>query len=279
MKRPVRLPHGSPLKSWNPELGIGRASRPGFGCDAHMPPPAEVARWIASVKQLGVRSVVSLLSATEMGFYAHLPSGLLGAYHSAGLKAASLPINPDEPTPMSRDELAILDEILLQLPRPIVIHCNAGQVRSRQAVDHVVRQARRNRPDPTPARDAEILELIRGTTMKHGLEHCPMKTGQHGMADYGRLSHLLREVPLAHLNRYLGEIDEIRATTEACVPCSLKLLAFCMRFSKDRLPTRNDDYGLEFRRQRRRYPGDRDFHAEVRKACAQESPKVPASPT
>ena len=128
----------SPFQDWLPKHLLGRACRPGFGSDRQFIPATDVSRWIAAVKARGVRSVLCLLNEAELGWYAHLPAGLLGAYRDEGLEAASLPISLNGPGTLTRAELALLDELMLNLPRPVVIHCSAGQVRSRQAIDHLV---------------------------------------------------------------------------------------------------------------------------------------------
>ena len=263
----------SPFRDWIPELRLGRACRPGLGTDRRLVPAADVSSWIAAVKACGVRSVVCLLDEAELGCYAHLPSGLIGAYRDAGLDAASLPITPDEPWTISREELALLDELMIRLPRPVVIHCSAGQVRSGRAIEHLVRQAARAKPVPIPSREAEILRLIQGCRRSPEEADCAMRTGAHGMLDYGRLAHLLKDLPLAYLDRYLSEIDAVRATSDACLPCSLKFLAFCMAYTRGRLPARHDNYTLAFKGRRRDYRDTtRDFQAEIREACKKAEP-------
>lgn len=259
-----------PFREWNPHLQIGRAYRPGYNSEQLITTPDSVRDWILRVKALGVRSVISLLSEAELRWYGHLPGGLLGSYQSAGLEAFSLPVPMDIPGVLTRNHLEQLDAAFDRLPRPLVIHCSAGLVRSRAAVDHLAQRISQSTPIEMPCMDPEILRRIRNSKREHG--SCALRTGAYGLDDYGILGHLLKTVPNSQLPQYLDEIDLVRHTHKICLPCSLKFLAFCRSFSDGRLPERCARYSAEFEKLLPAYPGNRDFMDEIRRAIKTNRP-------
>jgi hypothetical protein len=253
------------IREWIPVLQSGRSSRPGLEVEEG-PVPIEVIRdWITSVKDIGVRSIICLLSEPEMEWwYSHLPGGLLRAYEAARIEAVSIPVPLDIPGILAPKHLRDLEEAFARLPRPTLIHCSAGQVRSGAALRHLV--ARMPVPDHPvePADDAEISRLIQNSALRHRV--CALRTGAHGMDDYGRLASLLARVELHRLEGYLDAIDAVRHGHRRCLPCSLKFLAFCAFYTDKRLPKRHERYMEEFHRRRSSCGGSRDFHSEVRAA-------------
>ena len=92
------------------------------------------------------------------------------------------------------------------------------------------------------------------------------------MDDYGLLGHLLKTVTNCQLLQYLDEIDTVRQTHEVCLPCSLKLLAFCCSFSDGRLPKHFSRYSAEYKKLLAIYPSQRDFMHEIRIAIDKSNP-------
>ncbi len=123
-----------PLR-YHPEFG-GRGQQ--------LPPEAasEVLRWVDRIVNEGIRSIICLLHPNEIRHYALLDLGapdILAFYRRRGLLVCHLPWDdPAHPPPgrwtSFQDEvrracgegLACFD----RLPKPILIHCSAGQDRS-----------------------------------------------------------------------------------------------------------------------------------------------------
>lgn len=264
MPPPRKFRTRHPFREWNPHLQIGRAYRPGYGSGQLITRLGLVRDWILGVKALGVCSVISLLSEAELRWYEHLPGGLLGSYQSAGLEAFSIPVPLDTPDVLTRNHLEQLDAAFERLPRPLVIHCSAGLIRSRAAVDHLIQNNSQSASIKIACMDPEILRRIRNSKREH--TSCALRTGAYGLEDYGILSHLLKTVPNSQLPQYLDEIDLVRHTHKTCLPCSLKFLAFSRLFSDGRLPERCARYSAEFEKLLPAYPGNRDFMGEIRLA-------------
>ncbi len=258
-----------PFREWVPRLQIGRAYRPGYDSKKLITTPEAVRDWILGVKALGVRSVISLLSEPELRWYEHLPGGLVGSYQSAGLETLSLPVPMDIPGVLTRNHLEQLEAAFERLPRPMVIHCSAGLVRSGAAVAHLVQKIPLITSPERPM-DPEILRRIRNSKREHA--SCALRTAAYGLDDYGLLGHLLKTVTNWQLPQYLDEIDAVRQTHEVCLPCSLKFLAFCCSFSDGRLPERFSRYFAEYQRLLSIYPWQRDFLHEIRIAIDKANP-------
>ena len=223
-------------------IQIGRAYRPGYGMEHAVIPPEVVSEWVIGIKAMEARSVICLLSEPELEWYSHLPGGLLGTYQAAGLEAVSIPV-PMDPGVLAANHLKQLEESFIRLPKPVVIHCHAGLVRSGAAVAHLV--ANHNR-----------------LTREHSIQ-CALRSGGYGLADYGLLAHRLAGVPDTILGKYLDEVDGVRRSHLSCISCSLKFLAFCQVFSNHRLPQRNAEYQTEFQQLLREDRSGRDFMGEI----------------
>lgn len=121
----------------------------------------------------------------------------------------------------------------------------------RQQVEHTPKVLRKN-----------ILRLIHNARQEHAT--CCLARGRYGLADYGRLAHLLQEVSRDDLSYYLDEIDSVRVSHSRCLPCSLKFLAFCAVYCRDQLPERRRAYLQRYESDLGPLRGARDFIAEVR---------------
>lgn len=250
-----------PIREWIPLLGLGRAGRPGFGTSGIPVPFQAVRAWIHTVKTQGFRSILCLLTDEELKAYSHLPGGLQRAYDRAGFETEFLPVLPDTIGILDPGHRMGLEFAWRRLPGPLLVHCNVGQVRSGAALAHLREVADLGTTPCSVAEDREILRLIRNSSRRHA--PCALRRGRFGMEDYGRLGQRLKSVPLADLDRYLGEIDQVRQTHQGCLPCTLKFLAFCQVFSRDRLPHHHAHYEAEFYRGLANHSGNRDFLTEI----------------
>jgi hypothetical protein len=133
--------------SWVIEMVLARSCRPGYPTD--YVPLAAVDRWIAWIKAMGIQGLICLLSHDELTDYDHIQGGLLAAYRRHGLYIVHLSITDPAYGARRRQELEdALDRIydaFIQLPKPVLIHCNAGAVRTGAAIRHIQRRLRETR--------------------------------------------------------------------------------------------------------------------------------------
>jgi len=101
---------------------------------------------VATLLKAGVKSVICLLSDEEMEWYEPVPGGLLARYRERGLVVASVPVQPSRQPSLTRQQCAAISEAFATLPKPVVIHCSAGLVRSGDAVRFLKAQSDENQP-------------------------------------------------------------------------------------------------------------------------------------
>ena len=106
----------------------------------------------------------------------------------------------------------------------------------------------------------EILRIIGNVRQEHN--SCVMARGRYGLAEFGRLAGLLKDVSDERLNEYLDLIDAVEQS-HGCFRCSQKFLAFNAFFCGDRLPRRGRFYRQYYHHRREGSSLDRDFMREV----------------
>jgi protein-tyrosine phosphatase len=128
--------------SWVIERVLARSCRPGYPVEDV--PSDAVERWIVWIKAMGIQGLICLLSHDELTNYGHVPGGLLAAYRRHDLHVIHLPIIDPAYRAHGRQELEdTLERIykaFSKLPKPVVIHCNAGAVRTGAAVQYIQRR-------------------------------------------------------------------------------------------------------------------------------------------
>ena len=92
----------------------------------------KVDRWLQQIRQLGLKSLIVMLTAEEMdSYYPQLGQRLLDYYRDAGFKVRNI---------MTQDSGGIVSLPVLgdrafaafkALPKPVLVHCNAGLERSK----------------------------------------------------------------------------------------------------------------------------------------------------
>lgn len=141
-----------PLR-YHPEFG---------GSGRELPPEAasEVLSWVDRIVNGGIRSIICLMHPNEIRHYALLNLGaadILAFYRRRGLLVCHLPWDdPAHRSPGSRasfqDEvLRVRGEALAcfdRLPKPILIHCSAGQDRSAPVAAYIYEMRRTALPPP-----------------------------------------------------------------------------------------------------------------------------------
>lgn len=127
------------LIHWVIEGVFAYGERPGF--PSHTVPARTVDLWLAEAKRQGVRSVINMLSDEEMGvYYRHLGQPLIEYYSDAGMEVRQVSY---EETGVVLPEQIIIDRVRTAfhcLPHPVIIHCSAGEERSKLAVDAILEE-------------------------------------------------------------------------------------------------------------------------------------------
>jgi protein-tyrosine phosphatase len=107
------------------------ASRPGLG--SRQVGHETVQTWLEFMMEQGIKRVVCLLPDAQLGYYASLQGGLLGAYHSF-FGAPNVLHAPIEDWHLSsRDNLCRVIDFCRESARnntPVVVHCSGGSGRT-----------------------------------------------------------------------------------------------------------------------------------------------------
>ena len=106
----------------------------------------------------------------------------------------------------------------------------------------------------------EIVRIIGNVRQEHNA--CVMARGRYGLAEFGRLAGLLKEVSNEALNEYLDLIDAVEQS-HGCFRCSMKFIAFNALFCGTRLPRRGRFYRQYYDHRMEGSSLDRDFMKEV----------------
>lgn len=105
------------------------------------------------------------------------------------------------------------------------------------------------------------------TNQREEYAHCSFAAGRVGMSDFSRLYPVLRCLPPRQLTKWMQLIDSMRATHDDCASCTLKVLAYSILFTRDRLPKLSLEYTRLYQARAKkcyRPPGPgRDYMGEV----------------
>ena len=104
---------------------LARACRPGRWDEGEL--NAVVHAWIARAQEMGIRSILCLLTDDELDrYYTREGVDLLRCYAEAGFLVGRVPVPDHEEPPVTDDELRQVHEVLRTLPPPWLVHCSAG---------------------------------------------------------------------------------------------------------------------------------------------------------
>jgi protein-tyrosine phosphatase len=113
---------------------LARSSRPGWWDDRAL--PVVIPEWINRVRQMGVKSIVCLLTRAELKKY-YLREGLdlLAACADAGFVVMHIPIKDDKTPPMTPRDRQRLVKATEKAKLPLLVHCSAGVDRTGCAME------------------------------------------------------------------------------------------------------------------------------------------------
>ncbi len=122
---------------WVMEGLLARSCRPGFnGVNAPVL-TEEIDRWLAALREIGIKSILCLLANEQLTFCPELPTDLIAYYLEAGFQVVHIPVKDFQWPPLSTDQLGQVWRAYQQLPKPVLVHCNAGISRTGSAVEYI----------------------------------------------------------------------------------------------------------------------------------------------
>ena len=87
-------------------------------------PASVVQEWIATVKSLGLKSIICFLDEQHLGLYQSLTGGLRDAYRESGFTVGHVPVVDYQWPPLSPEELLAVERLFEDLPKPVEMECS-----------------------------------------------------------------------------------------------------------------------------------------------------------
>ncbi len=123
---------------WVIDKQLARSDRPGYGAErGSQVPRSDVDAWMEEVRSFGVKSIICLLAADQLGFYRQLADDLVDYYRQAGFSVAHVPAEDHQRPPLTESHLEQIWNAYRSLPKPVLVHCSAGIDRTGCAVEYI----------------------------------------------------------------------------------------------------------------------------------------------
>jgi protein tyrosine/serine phosphatase len=114
---------------------LARSSRPSYLVDAT---PEAVSQWLDQALQLGIKTIISLLSDSELQkYYGSHGIALLKVYRWRGLEVIQLPAEDHQDPALNPKQISALRRIFAQVRKPVLVHSSAGIDRTGMAIEHL----------------------------------------------------------------------------------------------------------------------------------------------
>ena len=115
------------------DVMLAKSSRPGYP-ERQGIGEEEVDEWIERCREMGIKSIICLLSDDQLPFYSELSTDLIQYYRDAGFAVAHVPEEDYRLPPLSDISLGLVVSAFEDLEKPVLVHCSAGIARTGMAV-------------------------------------------------------------------------------------------------------------------------------------------------